>query len=264
MKHIPPTLLCLALLALVPAGGRAQKMNSNESPSTNTTELATLGGGCFWCVEAVFERLDGVKSVTSGYAGGKSDKPTYEDVCSGTTGHAEVTQVEFDPKKISYEHLLEVFWAAHDPTTLNRQGADSGTQYRSVIFYHSEAQHAAAEKSKKVAQADFSSPIVTQIAPLPKFFKAEGYHQDYYNNNARAPYCQYVIRPKATRPMRRSPSSKLRTLPGTPRHISHLQLRLCSHPGLAKGNSPIIGRIEGRAVDSKAPRRQSCRAEGRQ
>lgn len=194
-----PTLLpylCVALLALVPACGRAQKMNTNESKSTNETELATLGGGCFWCTEAVFERLDGVKSVTSGYAGGKTEKPTYEEVCTGASGHAEVTQVEFDPKKISFEHLLDVFWAAHDPTTLNRQGADSGTQYRSVIFYHSEAQRIAAEKSKKAAQADFNSPIVTEISPLPKFYKAEGYHQDYYSNNTRAPYCQAVIRPK--------------------------------------------------------------------
>ena len=196
MKHTLLPYLCVALLALVPACGRAQKMNTNESKSTNATELATLGGGCFWCTEAVFERLDGVKSVTSGYAGGKSENPTYEDVCTGTSGHAEVTQVEFDPKKISFEHLLDVFWAAHDPTTLNRQGADSGTQYRSVIFYHSEAQRAAAEKSKKNAQPDFSSPIVTEISPLPKFYKAEGYHQNYFNNNSRAPYCQFVIRPK--------------------------------------------------------------------
>ena len=194
-----PTLLpylCVALLALVPLCGRAQKMNTNEFKSTNATELATLGGGCFWCTEAVFERLDGVKSVTSGYAGGKKDNPTYEDICTGATGHAEVTQVEFDPKKITFERLLDVFWAAHDPTTLNRQGADSGTQYRSVIFYHSDAQRIAAEKSKKAAQVVFSSPIVTEISPLPKFYKAEGYHQDYYSNNSRAPYCQAVIRPK--------------------------------------------------------------------
>ncbi len=194
-----PTLLpylCVALLALVPACGRAQKMNTNESKPTNATELATLGGGCFWCTEAVFERLDGVKSVTSGYAGGKTANPTYEDICTGATGHAEVTQVKFDPKKLSFEQLLDVFWAAHDPTTLNRQGADSGTQYRSVIFYHNDAQRIAAEKSKKAAQADFNSPIVTEISPLPKFYQAEGYHQDYFSNNSRAPYCQAVIRPK--------------------------------------------------------------------
>lgn len=188
--------LCVALLALVPVCGRAQKMNTNEFKSTNTMELATLGGGCFWCTEAVFERLDGVKSVTSGYAGGKKENPTYEDICTGTSGHAEVTQVEFDPKKMTFEHLLDVFWAAHDPTTLNRQGADIGTQYRSVIFYHSEAQRTAAEKSKKAAQIGFNSPIVTEISPLPKFYKAESYHQDYFNNNSRAPYCQAVIQPK--------------------------------------------------------------------
>ena len=196
MKPTTLPYLCVLLLALVPACGRAQKMNTNEFKSTNATELATLGGGCFWCTEAVFERLDGVKSVTSGYAGGKTQHPTYEDVCTGTSGHAEVTQVEFDPMKITFERLLDVFWAAHDPTTLNRQGADSGTQYRSVIFHHSEAQRIAAEKSKKAAQADFSSPIVTEISPLPKFYKAEGYHQDYFSNNSRAPYCQAVIRPK--------------------------------------------------------------------
>jgi peptide-methionine (S)-S-oxide reductase len=169
----------------------AQKMNS-----TNTTELATFGGGCFWCVEAVYERLDGVKSVTSGYAGGKSANPTYEEVCTGLSGHAEVAQIEFDPKKISFEKLLETFWEAHDPTTLNRQGADRGTQYRSVIFYHNEAQKASAEKSKKDAQAQFPSPIVTEISPLPKFYKAENYHQDYFRNHSNAPYCQVVIRPK--------------------------------------------------------------------
>ena len=170
-------------------------MNAADS-KTNATELATFGAGCFWCVEAVFERLDGVKSVTSGYAGGKIPNPTYEEVCAGQSGHAEVTQIEFDPKKISYEHLLGTFFEAHDPTTLNRQGADSGTQYRSVIFYQSEAQKAAATKSKKEAQAQFSSPIVTEISPLTQFYKAENYHQDYFRNNFRAPYCQMVIRPK--------------------------------------------------------------------
>jgi peptide-methionine (S)-S-oxide reductase len=173
----------------------AQKMKSSD-PHTNAMELATFGGGCFWCVEAVFERLDGVKSVTSGYAGGKTANPTYEQVCSGQSGHAEVAQIEFDPKKITYERLLATFWDAHDPTTLNRQGADTGTQYRSVIFYHNDAQKASADKSKKEAQSHFPSPIVTEIAPLTKFYKAENYHQDYFRNNSRAPYCQFVIRPK--------------------------------------------------------------------
>jgi peptide-methionine (S)-S-oxide reductase len=164
--------------------------------STNQTELATLGGGCFWCMEAVFERLPGVKSVTSGYAGGQIPNPTYKDVCAGDTGHAEVTQIEFDSSQISFEKLLEVFWQAHDPTTLNRQGADVGTQYRSVIFFQSETQRLAAEKSKTAAAKGFSSPIVTQILPLTHFYKAEGYHQDYYRNNQNAPYCRTVIRPK--------------------------------------------------------------------
>jgi peptide-methionine (S)-S-oxide reductase len=160
------------------------------------TESATFGGGCFWCLEAVFERLPGVKSVASGFAGGHTANPTYEQVCTGTTGHAEVTQIEFDPAKISYEKLLEVFWQAHDPTTLNRQGADEGTQYRSLILYHSEAQKLAAEKSKAAAQKNFKHPIVTEIVPFVKFYKAEGYHQEYYDNNANAPYCRVVIAPK--------------------------------------------------------------------
>lgn len=191
MKILFAILMTLGLLLGGPGTTFAQKMNT-----TNTTELATLGAGCFWCVEAVFERLDGVKSVTSGYAGGKSPNPTYDEVCTGASGHAEVAQIEFDPKKLSFEKLLETYWESHDPTTLNRQGADRGTQYRSVIFFHSDAQKATAEKSKKEAQALFSSPIVTEISPLPKFYKAENYHQDYFRNHSNAPYCQVVIRPK--------------------------------------------------------------------
>lgn len=160
------------------------------------TDTATFGAGCFWCVEAVFERLDGVQSVTAGYAGGDVPNPSYEAVCTGTTGHAEVAQVTFDPAKISFADLLEVFWQAHDPTTLNRQGADVGTQYRSAIFYNSEQQRETAEKSKAAAQKYFDDPIVTEITPLEKFWVAENYHQDYYNNNRNAPYCQVVIRPK--------------------------------------------------------------------
>jgi peptide-methionine (S)-S-oxide reductase len=185
-------LLTLGVLALR-AGEPARTTNMS---STNRTELATLGGGCFWCVEAVYERLPGVKSVTSGYAGGHTPNPTYQEVCSGDTGHAEVTQIEFDPTQISYEQLLAVFWEAHDPTTLNRQGADAGTQYRSVIFYENNAQKAAAEKSKQAAAKKFSKPIVTELAPLTRFYKAESYHQDYYRNNQNAPYCRAVIRPK--------------------------------------------------------------------
>ncbi len=164
--------------------------------TTNKTELATFGGGCFWCMEAVFQRLPGVKSVTSGYAGGHIENPTYQQVCSDATGHAEVIQIEFDPQKISYEKLLDVFWEEHDPTTLNRQGNDEGTQYRSVILYHDETQRKTAEKSKAEAQKNFSRPIVTEIVPLKKFYPAEGYHQDYYNNNSNAPYCRVVIQPK--------------------------------------------------------------------
>jgi peptide-methionine (S)-S-oxide reductase len=159
-------------------------------------EKATLGAGCFWCVEAVFERLDGVVSVEAGYAGGTTPHPTYEEVCTGRTGHAEVAQISFDPKRISFKRLLEVFWAAHDPTTLNRQGADVGTQYRSVIYYENENQRSTAEESKKRAQAAFPDPIVTSIEPLTEFHKAENYHQDYYRNHKDAPYCQIIIKPK--------------------------------------------------------------------
>ncbi len=164
--------------------------------STNATELATYGGGCFWCVEAVFQRLDGVKAVTSGYAGGKTENPTYEEVITGLTGHAEVIQIEFDPKKISYQDLLDIFWLAHDPTTLNRQGADRGTQYRSIILCHDDQQKKAAEASKKAAASQFKDPIVTEIVSLTKFYKAEAYHQNYFNRNPNAGYCRVVIKPK--------------------------------------------------------------------
>lgn len=169
---------------------------SAQTSNTNHTEIATLGGGCFWCMEAVFQRIPGVKSITSGFSGGRTEKPSYEQVCTGTTGHAEVVQIEFDPQKISYAKLLDYYWDAHDPTTLNRQGADVGTQYRSIILYHSEAQRLAAEKSKAGAQKKFNSPIVTQIVPFKKFYPAEDYHQNYYNNHPNDPYPQNVIRPK--------------------------------------------------------------------
>ena len=175
-------------------------MSAEANAQTNGTsakiQLATFGGGCFWCTEAVFETQEGVKSVTSGYAGGKVPNPSYKQVCSGETGHAEVIQIQFDPAKISYEKLLEVFWKAHDPTTMNRQGADTGTQYRSVIFYHDDIQRKTAEKSKQDAQNRFDSPIVTELAPLTKFYPAEDYHQDYFRRNPNAPYCAVVIRPK--------------------------------------------------------------------
>jgi peptide-methionine (S)-S-oxide reductase len=190
MKQIICHLLAVGALNLAALAQPTNHMNSNK------TELATFGGGCFWCMEAVFERLPGVKSVTSGYAGGHTANPTYEQVCTGATGHAEVTQIEFDPAKISYEKLLEVFWQAHNPTTLNQQGADTGTQYRSVILYQDDAQKAAAEKSKAAAQKNFKHPIVTEIAPFTKFYKAEAHHQGFYDNNVNYGYCQVVIAPK--------------------------------------------------------------------
>ena len=168
-------------------------------PQTKTMEklsTATLGGGCFWCVEAVFEQLPGVHNVVSGYAGGKTDNPTYREVCEGTTGHAEVCQIHFDAKVISYEKILEVFWLAHDPTTLNRQGNDVGTQYRSVIYYHDAVQQTAATKAKAAAGKDFRDPIVTEISPLPKFYEAEQYHQDYFLLNPNQGYCNAIIAPK--------------------------------------------------------------------
>jgi peptide-methionine (S)-S-oxide reductase len=167
-----------------------------ENMNTNHWDSAVLGGGCFWCVEAVFQRIPGVKSVTSGYAGGHTENPTYQLVCTGSTGHAEVARIEFDRHVIAYEKLLDYFWDAHDPTTLNRQGADEGTQYRSIILYGNEAQKAAAEKSKAEAQKKFRSPIVTEIVPLKHFYRAEDDHQNYYNNKPNQPYCRAVIRPK--------------------------------------------------------------------
>ena len=161
-------------------------------------EKATFGAGCFWCVEAVFQNLAGVSEVVSGYAGGQVDNPTYQQVCSGTTGHAEVAQITYDPEIVSYQELLEVFWKTHDPTTLNRQGNDRGTQYRSVIFYHHQDQLETAQKAKKLLEENqvWPDPIVTEIAPLSKFYPAEDYHQNYFNDHGEQPYCQFVIRPK--------------------------------------------------------------------
>ncbi len=169
------------------------------------TEVATFAAGCFWCVEAVFQSLKGVLSVESGYAGGTVANPSYEAVCAGDTGHAEACQVRFDPSQVTYENLLEVFWKTHDPTTLNRQGADAGTQYRSVIFSHDAWQKAAAETMKReIGAAKISDkPIVTQIVPFTNFNRSDAHHQDYYRRNSDAPYCQMVIRPKL---------DKLRTL----------------------------------------------------
>jgi peptide-methionine (S)-S-oxide reductase len=165
---------------------------------TQTTETATLGGGCFWCLEAVFDNLQGVVSVESGYSNGKTVNPTYQQVCSGDTGHAEVVRVNFDPGKIAFREILEVFFAIHDPTTLNSQGNDFGTQYRSAIFYNSPGQKATAEQliAELTAKKAFGAPIVTEVAPAQTFYAAEDYHQDYFANNSAQPYCQYVVAPK--------------------------------------------------------------------
>jgi len=164
-------------------------------------ETTTLAAGCFWCVEAIFSRLKGVQKVVSGYSGGKVPNPTYHEVCSGATGHAEAVQITFDPETISLAELLEVFWRTHDPTTLNRQGADAGTQYRSAIFYHDDRQREVAERSKREADDAglWPDPIVTEIVPFTHFYAAEGYHQDYYRQNRLQPYCRLVIDPKISK-----------------------------------------------------------------
>jgi peptide-methionine (S)-S-oxide reductase len=169
-----------------------------QNISMNQTEITTLGGGCFWCVEAVFQRIDGVLNVIPGYAGGHVKNPSYREICTGKTGHAEVARIKFDPNIISYKQLLNVFWQAHDPTTLNKQGADIGTQYRSVIFYHSEEQKAVAEKSIKSANESkyWPNPIQTEITEINSYTDAEDYHDNYYNENPNQPYCQFVIKPK--------------------------------------------------------------------
>lgn len=184
MKKLAATLL----LALAVAAGA-------ESP-TMKSQFAYLGGGCFWCVEAVFERLPGILSVTSGYAGGTKENPTYDDICTGRTGHAEIVQIEFDPEKISYDKIIDHFWDAHDPTTPDRQGADVGTQYRSIILTTDDNQASLARASLERANPKFKSPIVTEIVPLETFYPAEEYHQDFYRRNPMHPYNLAVIRPK--------------------------------------------------------------------
>jgi peptide-methionine (S)-S-oxide reductase len=189
----------LALPAAIALLGCLAPVMNAQTRSTNApakTETATIGGGCFWCAEAVFQRIPGVKSVVSGYAGGTVPSPTYEQVCTGRTGHAEVIQLTFDPAVLSYDKVLEIFWEAHDPTTLNRQGNDVGTQYRSIILYSSDAQKKAAEASKANAAKRFKAPIVTEIVPLKAFYPAEAHHQDYYNLNKNQGYCQFIITPK--------------------------------------------------------------------
>ncbi len=172
-----------------------------ENNGSSRMEIATLGGGCFWCLEAVYQELRGVEKVESGYSGGDVPNPTYRQVCSETTGHAEVVQVTFDPDEVSYRDILEVYFTIHDPTTLNRQGADVGTQYRSVVFYHTEEQKRVAEEviSDLEAEGIWNSPIVTEVAPFDEFYVAEDYHQNYFRNNGFQPYCQVIIAPKVAK-----------------------------------------------------------------
>ncbi len=190
---IPTLASCEPQKAMTATDKHAAKMP--EVPAG--AETATLGAGCFWCIEAAYRQIDGVYSATSGYMGGTLKDPTYEQICDGDSGHAEVVHVVFDPKKISYEKVLAWFWDLHDPTTLNRQGNDSGTQYRSAIFYYSDAQKKIAEASKAAAKSKFKDPIVTEITKASEFFPAENYHQNYYNQNkSKNPYCRFVIEPK--------------------------------------------------------------------
>lgn len=190
--------LSIYLLLLIGFHVYSQNPVKKNRMEDHKLETATFGTGCFWCSEAVFQQIKGIEKITPGYSGGQRANPTYEQVSTGATGHAEVTQIKYDPAVISYDELLEIFWKSHDPTTLNRQGADVGTQYRSVIFYHNEKQKELAEQyKKKLNEAGaFDAPIVTEIAPFKAFYPAEDYHVNYYNNNKRAPYCTYVIQPK--------------------------------------------------------------------
>ncbi|MGE5796170.1 MAG: peptide-methionine (S)-S-oxide reductase MsrA [Ignavibacteria bacterium] len=199
MKQVVFASILLGFFIVILAGGKSEiKKKEKKMIQQDKLETATFGSGCFWCTEAIFDRVQGVKSATSGYAGGTVVNPTYKQVCTGTTGHAEVIQLTFDPKEISYDELLEIFWKTHDPTTLNRQGADVGTQYRSVIFYHDEEQRKKAEEYKdKLNKAEiWEEPIVTQIVPFTYFYTAEDYHQEYYANNPNQQYCSLVITPK--------------------------------------------------------------------
>lgn len=198
-------LLLLAIVSLLPMLASCEPKNAMTSPAQPAAqpevpagaEVATLGGGCYWCLEAAYRQLDGVKSVTSGFMGGHVENPTYEQVCGGDTGHAEVVHIVFDPQTIAYERLLAWFWDLHDPTTLNRQGNDVGTQYRSAIFFHSEEQKKTADASKAAAAVNFDKPIVTEITKASVFYPAPEGHQDYYfQNKNKNPYCRFVIEPK--------------------------------------------------------------------
>ena len=199
----PMILITLFIITVTGCKQTSSQNQENEKANMNQVndsklETATFGSGCFWCTEAIFERVKGVTSVVSGYTGGKVDNPSYEEVCTGKTGHAEVIQIKFDSAVVSYDELLEIFWKTHDPTTLNRQGADVGTQYRSVIFYHNDEQKEKAESYKtELNKAKiWEDPIVTEISPLKNFYSAEKYHQDYYEQNPNQGYCSFVITPK--------------------------------------------------------------------
>ncbi len=204
MNLLKNSLLVLSLLGISLASCGRQTADKQQEPGDMTiskdqkTAQATFGTGCFWCTEAQFQQLDGVLTVESGYSGGEKPNPTYEEVCTGNTGHAEVVQITYDPAKITFAELLEAFFLAHDPTQLNRQGNDVGTQYRSVIFYHDAEQHKEAEfyKNKVQESGAYDKPIVTEISPYTAFYKAENYHQNYYNQNGSQPYCYYVVKPK--------------------------------------------------------------------
>ncbi len=203
MKNNSQLFSCCLLIAFsLSACARQKKENQNPTSSkpmsTTNLDTATFGAGCFWCVEAQFQMLDGVESVQSGFSGGTVKNPSYREVCEGTTGHAEVCQILYDSTKLSYEEMLEAFWKSHDPTQLNRQGNDVGTQYRSVIYYHNDQQRKLAEEYKKKLNDSgaYDAPVVTEISPFTVFYKAEDYHQNYFNQNGDAPYCSFVIQPK--------------------------------------------------------------------
>ncbi len=197
--------LAISLLFAMPAVIPSPIEAAPSTTASSKSEFAYLGGGCFWCAEAAYEMLPGVKSAVSGYAGGHARNPSYREVCTGSTGHAEVVRIEFDPAVVSYREIVDYFWNIHDPTTLNRQGADEGTQYRSIILTTSDAQRAVANESMAAAQASWGGKIVTEVVPLEKFYPAEAYHQDYYRKHPNEGYCQVVIRPKIEK-LKKSPA----------------------------------------------------------
>jgi len=190
------TSIIIIFILLISISFADEGIGSKKTMITNKNEIATLGGGCFWCIEAVYDKIEGVEKVISGYAGGIKPDPSYEQVCSGNTGHAEVCQIYFDPLKITFEEILDVFWQAHDPTTVDQQGGDIGSQYRSVIFYKDQQQQQAAEKSILQAGKIYQNPLVTEVKELDVFYEAEEYHQDYFAKNPNVPYCVFVIQPK--------------------------------------------------------------------